>query len=152
MVHPSAEAIEKAQDRSVEKAFIRSCGLLTAPYGTITTSSEIATAVDEITFPCILKTARFGYDGKGQVTVHNIEEARQAFAHFNSVPCVLEQRIDLELEISVILGRNNSGEARCFPVAENRHVDGILHKSIVPANVNEAISKAAQTAAIRICR
>ncbi len=150
LVRPSAEAVEKAQDRIVEKAFIRSCGLLTAPYGMITTSSEIATAVDEITFPCLLKTARFGYDGKGQVTVHSIEEVREAFANFNRAACVLEQRIDLELEISVILGRNSSGEAHCFPVAENIHIGGILHKSIVPARIDKSISKAAQTAAIRI--
>ncbi|MEE9351299.1 MAG: 5-(carboxyamino)imidazole ribonucleotide synthase [Thiotrichaceae bacterium] len=150
LVRPSAEAVEKAQDRIIEKAFIRSCGLLTAPYGAITTSSEIAIAVEEVEFPCLLKTARFGYDGKGQVTVHNIEEVREAYAHFNSAPCVLEQRIDLEIETSVVLGRNSSGEAQCFPVAENIHIDGILHKSIVPPRVDETISKAAQTAAIRI--
>ncbi len=149
-VRPGPQAVEKAQDRIAEKAFIRQCGLLTAPYGIITTSSEIATAVEEITFPCILKTARFGYDGKGQVTVHNTEEVREAFQHLNSQPCVLEQRIDLDSEISVILGRNSNGESRCFPVAENSHVNGILHKSRVPANIPDTICQAAQTAATRI--
>ena len=150
LVRPRAEAIEKAQNRIVEKAFIRECGLLTAPYGVITTSSEIATAVEEVEFPCILKTARFGYDGKGQITVHSADEVKDGYAHFNSADCVLEQRIDLDIEISVVLARNSAGEAHCHPVAENIHVDGILHKSIVPANVDESISKAAQAAAIRM--
>lgn len=150
LVRPSAAAVEKAQDRIVEKDFIRQCGLLPVPYGVITTSSEIATAIKEIEFPCLLKTARFGYDGKGQVTVNNIEAVRTAFANFNSAPCVLEQRIDLEIEISVVLGRNSQGESHCFPIAENIHVDGILHKSIVPARIDTSIDKAAKAAAKRI--
>ncbi len=149
-VRPSGQSVEKAQDRIVEKDFIRQCGLLPVPYGVITTSSEIATAVEEIEFPCLLKTARLGYDGKGQVTVNTVDDVRKAFAEFNRVPCVLEQRIDLDIEISVVLGRNSQGESRCFPIAENIHVDGILHKSIVPARINEDINSAAQVAAIRI--
>lgn len=149
-VRPSGQAVEKAQDRIVEKDFIRQCGLLPVPYGVITTSSEIATAVEEIEFPCLLKTARFGYDGKGQVTVNTIDEVRKAFAEFKSVPCVLEQRIDLKIEISVVLGRNSQGGSKCFPIAENIHIDSILHKSIVPARINEDIDNAAQVAAIRI--
>jgi 5-(carboxyamino)imidazole ribonucleotide synthase len=82
--------------------------------------------------------------------VNTIEEVRTAFANFNSTACVLEQRIDLEVEISVVLGRNSNGESKCFPVAENIHVDGILHKSIVPAHIDTSIEKAAKAAAIRI--
>ena len=150
LVRPQGSAVAIAQDRILEKSFIQSCGLRTAPYGAITTSSEIALAVKNIEFPCLLKTARFGYDGKGQMTVHNIDEVRDGFAHFNHTTCVLEQRIDLACEISVILGRNSQGESRCFPVAENTHSDGILHKSIVPSRIDEALQKSAQVAAIRI--
>lgn len=150
LVRPQGSAVAIAQDRILEKAFIQSCGLRTAPYGAITTSSEIAPAIKEIEFPCLLKTARFGYDGKGQITVHNMDEVREGFAHFNHATCVLEQRIDLACEISVILGRNSQGESHCFPVAENTHVDGILHTSIVPSQVDEALQKSAQAAAIRI--
>ena len=82
-VRPSAAAVEKAQDRSVEKAFILSCGLLPVPYGSITTYSEIAPAVDQITYPAIMKTSRFGYDGKGQCRVNNLEETQQAFRDFD---------------------------------------------------------------------
>ncbi len=149
-VHPQASAVEKAQDRHVEKAFIRSCGLLPVPYGSITSYSEIALAIDKIEFPAIMKTARFGYDGKGQCRVNSIEEVKEAYRRFEQQPCVLEQMIDLKCEISVILARNKAGESCYFPVAENIHIDGILHQSIVPASVDADIAQAAQAAAKRI--
>ena len=149
-VHPGAAAVKIAQDRMVEKAFILECGLLPVPYGTIETHSDIADAAKKVSFPAILKTARFGYDGKGQQVINSAGEIEAAFKAANQVPCVLEQRIDLACEISVILGRNENGDSQCFPVAENLHRDGILFQSIVPARVDESIIKAAQTAAIRI--
>ncbi len=149
-VHPAAAAVKIAQDRRVEKAFILECGLLPVPYGTIETHSDIATAAKKVTFPAILKNARFGYDGKGQQVINSADDIEIAFKEANQVPCVLEQRIDLDCEISVILGRNQNGESQCFPVAENLHRDGILFQSIVPARVDESIAKAAQTAAIRL--
>ncbi|MCK5917986.1 MAG: 5-(carboxyamino)imidazole ribonucleotide synthase [Cocleimonas sp.] len=149
-VYPNASAVEKAQDRTVEKAFIRSCGLLPVPYGAITTYSEIAAAVEKIDFPAIMKTARFGYDGKGQARVNSLVEVQQAYNNFERQHCVLEQMIDLKCEISVILARNEAGESHCFPVAENIHIDGILHQSIVPARADEDIMQAAQVAAKRI--
>jgi 5-(carboxyamino)imidazole ribonucleotide synthase len=150
LVRPNAASMSNAQDRIDEKAFIKACGLLTAPYGVIRTSSDIATAIKAIAFPCILKTARFGYDGKGQITANNIDEVRQGFAILGNIPCVLEQKVNLETEISVILGRNQAGESECFPVAENIHHDGILFKSIVPANVATHLTEAAQIAAKRM--
>ena len=149
-VHPSAEAVEKAQDRIVEKAFILSCGLLPVPYGVINTNSDIANAVKEISFPAILKTARFGYDGKGQQTTNGVDEVEAAFKETGQVACVLEQRIDLDCEISVVLGRNQNGDSHCFPVSENIHRDGILFQSICPAKVDENIITSAQAAAKRI--
>ncbi|MCK5903284.1 MAG: 5-(carboxyamino)imidazole ribonucleotide synthase [Cocleimonas sp.] len=150
LVHPKASALEKAQDRRVEKAFILSCSLLPVPYGDISTYSDIGLAVDKITFPALMKTARFGYDGKGQCRVDSLDEVKAAYANFNQQPCVLEQQIDLQYEISVILARNTSGESQCFPVPENQHVNGILHQSIVPAGAEPHIVKAAQVAAQRI--
>ncbi|PID47089.1 MAG: 5-(carboxyamino)imidazole ribonucleotide synthase [Proteobacteria bacterium] len=149
-VHPSAQALSKTQDRIVEKAFIRSCGLLPVPYGVITTRSEVAPAIDKIEFPAILKTARFGYDGKGQIAVNTPEEVVKGYESLRSVDCVLEQRIDLACEISVVLARNTQGETQCFPVSENVHKDGILFQSIVPASVDEEIARAAQVATKRI--
>jgi len=149
-VYPSAESVEKAQDRIVEKAFILSCGLLPVPYGIINTNSDIADAVKDLTFPAILKTARFGYDGKGQQTINSADEVEAAYKETGQVACVLEQRIDLDCEISVVLGRNQHGESHCFPVSENIHKDGILYQSICPANVDQNIITAAQAAAKRL--
>ncbi|WP_299871059.1 5-(carboxyamino)imidazole ribonucleotide synthase [uncultured Cocleimonas sp.] len=149
-VFPSASAVEKAQDRIVEKEFILSCGLLPVPYGVINTSSDIAKAVKDITFPAILKTARFGYDGKGQQTIKSADEVEVAFKETGQVSCVLEQRIDLDCEVSVILGRNEQGETQCFPVAENIHRDGILYQTLAPARVDHDIANAAQAAAKRM--
>jgi len=149
-VHPKASAVKIAQDRVVEKAFILECGLLPVPYGTIETQSDIAKAASKITFPAILKTARFGYDGKGQQTVNNKEELELAFKNTGQVACVVEQRVDLNCEVSVILGRNEEGESQCFPVAENIHTDGILFQSVAPARVADNIANAAQVAAIRL--
>jgi len=149
-VYPSADAVEKAQDRIVEKEFILSCGLLPVPYGKITTKSEIAEAVKKVSFPAILKTARFGYDGKGQQVINSADEVEPAFKTIEQVPCVLEQRIDLDCEVSVILGRNAHGQTICFPVAENIHKSGILFQTLVPTNASENIQKAAKTAAKRM--
>ena len=149
-VYPSADSVEKAQDRIIEKEFILSCGLSPVPYGAITTKSEIAIAIEAVKFPAILKTARFGYDGKGQQIINSADEVETAYQAANQVPCVLEQRIDLACEVSVILGRNIKGDTECFPVAENIHKDGILFQTLVPANVDKNIEQAAQAAAKRM--
>ena len=152
LVHPSAEALGKTQDRIIEKEFIRSCGLLPVPYGVIRTRSDVAIAIEAIKFPAILKTARFGYDGKGQITVNNPDEVVAAFQSHKSADCVLEQRVDLDCEISVVIARNVEGDTETFPVSENVHVDGILFQSIVPASAAEDITRAAKVAAKQIAR
>ena len=149
-VRPSARAVEVAQDRIVEKEFVRSCGLSPVPFAAIRQIADIAAANQAITYPAILKTARLGYDGKGQVTVRSQAEAEAAFAQLGGVDCVLEQRVELEREVSVILARSVQGDVRCFPVAENEHRNGILHQTIVPARIDAALAEAAQQAAMRL--
>lgn len=146
-VRPSAAAVEVAQDRIIEKEFVRSCGLMPVPFAAIRNTADIAAAMSTVQFPAILKTARLGYDGKGQVTVNSQAAAEEAFNNLNKVDCVLEQRVDLECEISVILARNVAGESQCFPVAENIHRSGILHQTIAPARVDETQADAAKAAA-----
>lgn len=149
-VRPSATAVKMAQDRIVEKEFVRACGLSPVPFAAIRQTADIAAAEGQIRYPAILKTARLGYDGKGQVTVNSPTQAEAAFAQLGGVDCVLEQRVQLEREISVILARSSSGEVRCFPVAENEHRNGILHQTIVPARIDAALAQAAQAAATRM--
>ncbi len=143
-VHPSADAVAIAQNRVAEKHFLRNNGFATAPFLVIEKSDDLNQTQSQSTeiFPAILKIARFGYDGKGQARVKNIAEAQQAFADFNA-PCVLEKRVKLDLEVSVVLARNSSGECQSFTLAENLHSNGILDISIVPARTSaELLSKA----------
>ncbi|WP_298609891.1 5-(carboxyamino)imidazole ribonucleotide synthase [uncultured Thiothrix sp.] len=149
-VRPSATAVQVAQDRMVEKEFVRSCGLSPVPFAPIRQLADIPSACSQINFPAILKTARFGYDGKGQITVNHPSEVEAAFLQLKTVECVLEQRVDLAKEISVVLARSVHGEMDCFPVAENLHRNGILHQTIVPARINEALAEQAKQAAQRI--
>lgn len=149
-VHPSAEALAIAQNRIKEKNFIQSIGLDTAGFIAIESVSDVKRA-EEFSYPALLKTATLGYDGKGQVVCASAEELEQAFTQLN-VPCVLEQFIPLEKEISIVLARNEAGESFCFPAAENGHRNGILDVSIAPARVSAEIQQKAHNAAKKIAQ
>jgi 5-(carboxyamino)imidazole ribonucleotide synthase len=101
--------------------------------------------------PGILKTARLGYDGKGQMSVRNAQEVRTAYASLSGVPCVLEKRMPLKYEVSVLIARGGDGKSAVFPLAQNTHVNGILAKTIVPApDASAALVAQAQDAALTI--
>ena len=137
VVHPSAAALAKTQNRITEKEFISSLGIAVAPFVAIHNESDFNNVEGGITFPAILKLANFGYDGKGQVTCHNLDDVKQAFADLNQAECVLEQRINLEREVSTVLARSQLGGITNFPIAENVHVNGILHSTTVPSVINQ---------------
>lgn len=131
-VQPSAAALAICQERSAEKSFLKKHGFPHAPYADIRSGSDILNVSVDL-FPGILKVARFGYDGKGQVRVNDKEETLAAFRRFKNEPCVLEKQMALDGELSVVLTRGASGQVKCFPVAENHHRQGILDHSIVTA-------------------
>lgn len=145
-VRPAGDAVAVAQDRIREKAFFRDCGLDVAHYAVIQTADDLAQP-DAKLFPGILKRARFGYDGKGQARVANAAQARAAFKAFGADACVLEALVDLACELSVVVARGAGGETRVFPVAENRHRNGILDVCIVPARVSPQLAARAESAA-----
>ncbi len=147
-VFPPTEALAISQNRIKEKSFIQSLGLSTSPFVALESEADLA-KVKQIKFPAILKTATLGYDGKGQVVCHSAEDVTDAFSSLGVI-CVLEQRIELQLEISVVLGMNEQGEAFCFPAAENEHANGILDVSKVPASVSSQLEEQARKAAIKI--
>ncbi len=136
-VAPSADCVLIAQDRIREKGFFRDSGLPVGPFRAIVSHQDFEPASE---FPGILKRARFGYDGKGQARVADRAEALAAWETFGRVPCVLEALIPLDLEVSVVLARASDGEVRAFPVAENRHTNGILDVSIAPARVPDSLA------------
>lgn len=148
-VSPSAQAVSIAQDRMAEKAFVRRCGIATAPYAEIRAADDLDRCDDKL-FPGILKTARLGYDGKGQVRVASREAARVAFEGFKGAACVLEQQLDLACEVSVLLARTRSGEVCVWPVAENVHRSGILFSSTIPAQIGANLAAEARQATIQI--
>ncbi len=145
-VSPAAESVAIAQDRIREKQFLDGCGVAVAPFLVLTSETE-AGNVDADVLPGIVKSARFGYDGKGQIRVATPAEAVNAFRAMGGQPCVIEQLVTLACEVSVIVARNDKGETVTWPVAENRHRRGILDVSIVPARVSEALADAARATA-----
>jgi 5-(carboxyamino)imidazole ribonucleotide synthase len=148
-VHPSASAVAVCQHRVAEKSFLRDNGLPHGPFAVIANEEDIRQA-DTSLFPAILKVARFGYDGKGQATVHNIDETLLAFARFKGEQCVLEQRLSLDYEVSVVLARDAEGNVQCFPTGENQHTNGILDVSIVPARASACVRSDAEAVAAQI--
>jgi len=143
-VRPSASAIRIARDRILEKRTIRDIGLDTVDYHVIKSESDFKNAIEKITFPAILKTATLGYDGKGQIVISSSSELEPAFQQLGAKPCVLEQRVDLACEISVVLARSVCGHIETFTVAENWHENGVLDMSIVPARVEHEVSSQAE--------
>jgi 5-(carboxyamino)imidazole ribonucleotide synthase len=143
---PDAASVAIAQDRIDEKRFIAGTGVDVAPHAVLTRLEEFDDLSPTL-FPGILKSARLGYDGKGQARVHDVAEARTAWIAMGSVPCVLEKRLPLEREISVICARNADGDIRIFPVGENTHCHGILAVTQVPARISSELERRAQAAA-----
>ena len=125
-VSPGAEAVAIAQDRAAEKAHFVKCGVPCAPYAVIESAVQLEDALLKGLLPGILKTARMGYDGKGQVRVKDAAALRDAWQALKKVPCVLEKMLPLELECSVIVARGREGQMVNFPVQRNLHREGIL--------------------------
>ena len=149
-VFPSANVLEIAQNRNREKAFARQAGLMPAPNYSLFHEADLERAIEVTGLPAILKTATLGYDGKGQFVVETHDQAQQAWRNSGGVECVLESRIELEKEISVIVARNQHGETAVYPVTENEHRNGILHITIVPARIDDAIRDKAMQQALRL--
>jgi len=148
-VRPSAEAVAVCQNRVAEKTFLRDHGIPHAPFAVIKGEADIE-AAPAILFPGILKVARFGYDGKGQAVVADRAAAREAFLHFKGETCVLEQKLSLDYEVSVVLARDENGRVASFPTGENSHRHGILDVSIVPARSSADQREATQPKAAEL--
>ena len=152
IVRPSSSVLQTTQDRILEKTFIESCGILVAAFAAVRDAESLDEAVAKLGFPAVIKTARGGYDGKGQWVVREIEEAHEAFAAAKGAPLIYEQFVPFDLEVSVICARGIDGKIVSFPVTENQHDHGVLATTIVPARISEAIASRAKTAAIEIGR
>jgi len=135
-IRPGREALRVSQDRLTEKSFLQGLGLKTAPYAAVQTQDDLTAAVDQVGAPAILKTRRFGYDGKGQARLQTPDDIPQAIADMAGAPALLEGFVDFTHEVSVIAARGLTGDVACFDPGENVHRDGILHTTTVPATLS----------------
>lgn len=149
-VFPNSNSLKITQNRILEKEFLKEQGIPTTEYYKINSKQELYTLEKIKNWPYILKTSTFGYDGKGQVIVNNFEELKNAYKKLNVTSFVLEKKVNLKKEISQV--------AACYkekviylPISENIHINNILHKSLIPADINDKINKSVQTITEKIC-
>jgi len=143
-VLPDPRILATIQDRLAEKSFVAALRIPTAPYAAVDAPRQLADALDRIGRPAVLKTRRFGYDGKGQATIREADDPEAAWRAVGGQPCILESFVAFEREVSVIAARTREGAAECFDVIENEHRDHILKVSRVPATLSAATALAAQ--------
>ena len=150
-VYPPARALSISQDRLTEKRFLNDSGIETAGFRPVDSLEDLVAALEAFGGRGVLKTRRFGYDGKGQwVFTGTANDPEKAFAELAGAPAIFEEWIDFDREISVIAARGTDGAVVCFDPAENEHREGILRVSRVPANVSDDISAKALEAAERL--
>ena len=130
---PSTRSLEVAQDRAAEKRFLESCGARVAPWREVDSAADIEAALEALGSPVLLKSRRYGYDGKGQAWVHRVDEAEAAWDAIGRQPAVAEAKMSFDAEFSLILARGSNGDTSAFPPTRNHHDGGILSRSTVPA-------------------
>ena len=150
-VFPPPRALEVSQERLAEKQFFESLGIPTPPFAAIESESDFRAAVAAIGLPAVLKTRRFGYDGKGQAVIRTQEEAEAAWQKLGGRPLILEGFVPFDRELSLIAVRGRNGQIVTYPLLENTHIDGILHRSIAPApDTGEELTERAAEFASRV--
>ena len=149
-VRPSGNVLHICQNREREKTFLKSHGISCAPFEVVDSAASLAAAIAKIGTPSVLKTADFGYDGKGQRKLTGGEDAQEVWQQFGALRGVLEKWIPFQAELSVVCARGFDGEVIPFPVSENQHANHILDLSIVPARFPEPVLDAARALSSRI--
>jgi 5-(carboxyamino)imidazole ribonucleotide synthase len=143
-VFPGSRALEVAQDRLHEKTCFRSLGIETPAFEAVSSWPELVRALARVGLPAVLKTRRFGYDGKGQSVLRTEADAEAAFERLGDAPLILEGFVPFERELSIIAVRSRAGKIACYPLVENHHEAGILRKTLAPApGVTEELQRAA---------
>ena len=149
-VLPAQTILETTQDRLVEKDFIKQLGIGTADYADVSSVETLRAAIARIGLPAVIKTRRFGYDGKGQAIIREGDDIDQVWEDLGTKSAILEAFIPFEREISVIAARSADGEVECYDVTENEHRDHILKISRAPADIPDALAAEARGIAEKI--
>ena len=149
-VRPSANVLRIVQDRIEQRRFLESQGVPQARNAPVSDAESLRAAASVVGFPCVLKTRRSGYDGKGQARVGRVDELDDAWRALGEAPALIESFVDFEKEISVLLARDLDGNVRFHPIAENTHRRHILHTSRVPARISAELVSQAEKLGARI--
>ncbi len=149
-VRPGVRALQISQERAVEKAFVNGLGIATPRWAKVSSPSSLVAASAETGFPAILKTARFGYDGKGQVRIDSPAELIDAWRRIGGREAILESLVEFEREISVIAARGLDGEVATYAAVDNVHRNGILHTTTAPSAATPDVAAAADGIARKI--
>jgi len=149
-VLPNRKILETTQDRLAEKDFVTRLGIGTADYADVSTAAALRDAIARIGLPAVIKTRRFGYDGKGQAIIRDGDDPTRVWTELGTKSAILEAFIPFEREISVIAARSADGEVECFDVTENEHRDHILKISRAPAAIPDALAAEARAIAGKI--
>ena len=150
-VYPPPQALETSQDRWVEKSFFQDLGIPTPPFVRVGSWVELEQAIETIGLPALLKTRRFGYDGKGQYVLSKDEDAVLAWQTLGGVPLIFENKIEFEREVSILAVRSAGGETKFYPLVENLHEKGMLRLSLAPApNLKSELQEQAEDYARRV--
>jgi 5-(carboxyamino)imidazole ribonucleotide synthase len=150
-VFPPPRALEVSQERLAEKEFFQSLGIPVPPFAAVDSRQDFDSALRNIGLPAVLKTRRFGYDGKGQAVIQTPAQAEAAWQRLGGRPLILESHIPFDRELSLIAIRGRDGSVVTYPLIENTHRDGILHRSIAPAeSTGEELTERATEYATRV--
>lgn len=149
-VYPGARVLEIAQDRGLEKRFANSIGVSTTDFVIVKSPEALEEALQTFSRPCVLKSTRMGYDGKGQAMLGPDMTVAQAWAEMGSGEGILESFVDFEMEVSVIVARRADGQAKAFPVVQNIHRNHILFETHAPALLNPTVAEEAQVMALKL--
>ena len=146
-INPSPYTLKKIQDKLVQKTFLSQNGLPVADFLEIKSLEDLKDKVKKFGFPCLLKTRRNAYDGRGNFKINSEEEIGRAYQQFEGQAMMLEKFVEFSMEVSVIAARNTLGKIETYPLVENIHEENILRITIAPARVNESIAKKAEEVA-----
>ncbi len=149
-VVPDPNILAITQDRLSEKDFVAKLGIQTARYAPVSSVATLVQALDDVGVPAVLKTRRFGYDGKGQASIHDRTDPADAWHAIGEQPAILEAFVPFEREVSIVAARAQSGAIECYDLIENEHRDHILARSCVPARVPDRVGTDARSIAEKI--
>lgn len=149
-VRPGPSILRLTQDRVTEKSFVNGAGIATASWAPANDAAELAAACAHMGYPCVVKTCRMGYDGRGQMVVRGPDDAARAWERLGEAPLIVEEFVDFAMEVSVIVARGLDGAVSCFDAVENRHRNHILDLTLAPARIGADLAAAALSIARRL--